>query len=118
MLVPYVLLAVSLGRAHGYMIEQYLKNLDFFRADASTLYRTLRQLEKDGLLHSDWEPGPTGPARRVYSLTDAGRSWLDAWSATLEAYRGLIDNFFALYTGGLTLSSAPPPPASAEEEPQ
>jgi DNA-binding PadR family transcriptional regulator len=51
------------------------------------------------MLSSDWEPGPTGPARRVYSLTDAGRAWLDAWSATLEAYRGMIDNFFSLYSG-------------------
>lgn len=99
MLIPYVLLSVSLQRAHGYLIEEYLRNSGFFRVDASTLYRTLRTMEKDGLLTSDWEPGPTGPARRVYSLTDAGRAWLDAWSATLEAYRGMIDNFFALYTG-------------------
>lgn len=78
MLVPYLLLAVSLQRAHGYMIEEYLNRSGFFHVDASTLYRMLRQLEKDGLLSSDWEPGPSGPARRVYSLTDAGRSWLDA----------------------------------------
>jgi PadR family transcriptional regulator PadR len=99
MLVPYLLLAVSLQRAHGYLIEEYINGSGFFRVDASTLYRTLRQLEKDGLLSSDWEPGPSGPARRVYSLTDAGRSWLDAWSATLEAYRGMLDNFFSLYSG-------------------
>ena len=99
MLVPYVLLAISLQRAHGYLIEEYLKNAGFVRVDASTLYRTLRHMERDGLLSSDWEAGQTGPARRVYSLTDAGHSWLDAWGATLEAYRGMIDNFFALYTG-------------------
>jgi DNA-binding PadR family transcriptional regulator len=62
----------------------------------------LRQLEKDGLLSSDWEPGPSGPARRVYSLTDSGRAWLDAWSATLRAYRTMLDNFFSLYSGGTT----------------
>jgi PadR family transcriptional regulator PadR len=99
MLIPYVLLALSLQQAHGYLIEEYLKNLGFFRIDGSTLYRTLRSMEKDGLLSSDWEPGPTGPARRVYSLTDAGHAWLDAWGANLEAYRGMIDNFFTLYTG-------------------
>ena len=42
----------------------------------STLYRTLRQLEKDGMLQSSWEPGPTGPARRVYCLTEVGRVFL------------------------------------------
>src|SRR5207253_5542757 len=72
-LIPYVLLAVSLQRAHGYLIEEYLRSSGFFSLEMSTLYRTLRQLEKDGLLHSSWEPGPTGPARRVYSLTDIGR---------------------------------------------
>ena len=44
----------------------------------STLYRTLRQMEKDGFLESTWEPGPTGPARRVYTITDAGHAWLDS----------------------------------------
>jgi poly-beta-hydroxybutyrate-responsive repressor len=101
-LIPYVLLAVSLGRAaHGYLIEEYLRSLGFFRTDASTLYRTLRQLEKDGLLLSTWEPGESGPARRVYSLTDAGGAWLDAWVATLEVYRSMIDNFVSLYTDGV-----------------
>ncbi len=100
LLIPYILLAVSLQRAHGYLIEEYLQRLGFFGVEMSTLYRTLRQLEKEGLLLSTWEPGQTGPARRVYSLTDAGRAWLDAWTATLEVYRNMIDRFFDLYTGG------------------
>jgi PadR family transcriptional regulator, regulatory protein PadR len=97
MLIPYVLLAVSLKRGHGYLIEEYLRGIGFVELEMSTLYRTLRQLEKDGLLASEWEPGPAGPARRVYSLTDAGRSWLDAWAVALEGYRTLIDRFFGLY---------------------
>jgi poly-beta-hydroxybutyrate-responsive repressor len=91
------LLAVSLQRAHGYLIEEYLRSVGFFGLEMSTLYRTLRQLEKDGLLCSAWEPGPTGPARRVYSLTDVGRSWLDQWADSLGAYRRMLDQFFGLY---------------------
>src|SRR5919197_4145650 len=98
-LIPYVLLAVSLQRAHGYLIEEYLRGVGFFSLEMSTLYRTLRQLEKDGLLRSSWEPGPTGPARRVYSLTEVGRGWLDQWAQTLDAYRRLLDQFFGLYAG-------------------
>jgi PadR family transcriptional regulator, regulatory protein PadR len=98
-LVPYVLLAVSLQRAHGYLIEDYLRRAGFFNIEMSTLYRTLRQLEKDGLLRSIWEPGPTGPARRVYSLTDVGRTWLDSWADTLGMYRRMLDQFFGLYAG-------------------
>jgi poly-beta-hydroxybutyrate-responsive repressor len=96
-LVPYVLLAVSLQRAHGYWIEEYLRGLGLFGLEMSTLYRTLRQLERDGLLHSSWEPGPAGPARRVYALTEAGRTWLDSWARALDSYRTLLDQFFGLY---------------------
>lgn len=98
-LVPYILLALSLQRAHGYVIEQYLRGLGLVNVELSTLYRTLRQLEKDGLVFSAWEPGPEGPARRVYSLTDAGRWWLDASATALETYRSLIDRFFGSYPG-------------------
>jgi len=100
LLIPYILLAISLQRAHGYLIEAYLKNLGFFGVDKSVLYRTLRQLEKDGIVVSVWELGAVGPARRVYTLTDVGRIWLNNWSTALEGYRQLIDRFFTLYSGG------------------
>jgi PadR family transcriptional regulator, regulatory protein PadR len=98
MLAPFVLLAVSMQRAHGYVIEDYLRALGLFGITMSTLYRTLRQMEKDGYLASTWEPGPTGPARRIYTLTDAGRTWLDASASMLDAYRQTIDRFFGLYS--------------------
>jgi poly-beta-hydroxybutyrate-responsive repressor len=114
MLIPYLLLAISMQQAHGYLLEEYLRSLGFVGLEVSTLYRTLRQLEKDGFLRSAWEPGPSGPARRVYSLTDVGRAWLDHWAATLEMYRGLINGFFAAYTGA---QPRPEEPAQASGSP-
>ena len=99
-LAPFVLLAVSLQRAHGYVIEDYLRALGVFGITMSTLYRTLRQMEKDGLLESAWEPGPTGPARRVYTITDAGHAWLETSATMLDTYRETIDRFFGLYEAG------------------
>ena len=99
-LAPFVLLAVSMQRAHGYVIEDYLRALGLFGITMSTLYRTLRQMEKDGFLESTWEPGPTGPARRVYSITDAGHDWLDSSASLLDAYRQTIDRFLDLYGAG------------------
>jgi PadR family transcriptional regulator, regulatory protein PadR len=96
-LAPFVLLAVSMQRAHGYIIEDYLRALGLFGITMSTLYRTLRQMEKDGYLESTWEPGPTGPARRVYTITDTGHVWLDSSATMLNAYRQTIDRFFGLY---------------------
>lgn len=100
MLIPYVLLAISMQQVHGYLLEEYLRGLGFVGLEASTLYRTLRQLEKDGLLYSTWEPGPAGPARRIYTLTDLGQAWLDSWASSLQMYREMIDRFFATYARG------------------
>ena len=97
LLVPYVLLAVSAQRAHGYFIEQYLRGLGLAQVEMTRLYRTLRQLEKQGLVTSAWEAGEGGPARRVYQLTDAGRAWLQSGAAMLEGYRSAIDAFFGRY---------------------
>ena len=96
-LAPFVLLAVSMQRAHGYVIEDYLRAFGLFGVTMSTLYRTLRQMEKDGFLQSTWEPGPTGPARRVYSITDAGHDWLDSSAAMFDTYRQTIDRFLDVY---------------------
>jgi PadR family transcriptional regulator PadR len=116
MLIPYVLLAVSLQRAHGYLIEEYLQGLGFFGLESSTLYRTLRHLEKDGLLQSGWEAGPAGPARRVYSLTDAGRGWLDTWASALQSYRSMIDRFFGLYAGTTPSTKLPSDPVEERHD--
>jgi len=100
LLVPYVLLAISAQRAHGYYIEQYLRGLGLAQVEMTRLYRTLRQLEKQGLVTSAWEAGEGGPARRVYQLTDAGRVWLRSGAAMLEGYRSAIDAFFGRYEPG------------------
>jgi poly-beta-hydroxybutyrate-responsive repressor len=109
-LTPYVLLAISAQHAHGYLIEQYIRGLGLAQVEMSTLYRTLRQLEKQGLVTSSWEAGPGGPARRVYALTGAGEAWLRAGAGALAAYRSAIDAFFGMYrpTVGGPLSSRGP----------
>ena len=115
-LAPFVLLAVSLQRAHGYVIEDYLRALGLFGITMSTLYRTLRQMEKDGFLESTWEPGPTGPARRVYTITDAGQVWLESSATMLNAYRDTIDRFFGLYEGGAAGTRRKPNESADEKE--
>jgi poly-beta-hydroxybutyrate-responsive repressor len=116
MLAPFVLLAVSLQRAHGYVIEDYLRALGLFGITMSTLYRTLRQMEKDGFLVSTWEPGPTGPARRVYTITDAGSAWLDSSASMLNAYRQTIDRFFGLYDAAAARATPPRAPGATDEK--
>ena len=111
LLVPYLLLALSYYRAHGYLLQQYLRTLGFFGVDITTIYRALRQLEKQGLVDSAWDTEAQGPARRVYTLTDAGKLFLENWAAALGQYRENLDRFFRMYQG----AEAPPAPAKESE---
>jgi len=50
---------------------------------------------------SSWDTSVTsGPARRVYTITDMGVSALGAQATLLEGYRRTLDHFFRLYSGG------------------
>ena len=84
---------------HGYEIMKELKERFAVVSDPGTVYRALRQLERDGYISSWWDPKEQGPARRVYTLTDAGLGALDVWGVALEQYRTNLDAFFSLYTG-------------------
>src|SRR6266571_3037846 len=108
--VPYLLLALSYYRAHGYLLQQYLRTLGFFGVDITTIYRTLRQMEKQGLVNSAWDTEAQGPARRVYNLTDGGKLFLESWAAALGQYRDSLDRFFRMYQG------AEPPPKPSKEK--
>lgn len=85
------------SRLHGYEIMKELREEFDISCDPGTVYRTLRQLDADGLIRSHWDSHDQGPARRVYELTDEGASALAAWSEALAAYRDSLDKFFAMY---------------------
>ena len=91
-LVPVILLSL-------YELMERASAFGFEAMNPGTLYRTLRQMEKEGIVESSWETSRGGPARRMYTITDAGRSYLDFWAKSLEQYQRTMDNFFRLYTG-------------------
>jgi PadR family transcriptional regulator PadR len=73
---------------YGYQIAKLMEDDE---ADAplikhGALYPVLRSLEGNGLLSSMVEPSVSGPPRRYYSITPAGRDalgrWIDIWSNT------------------------------------
>jgi PadR family transcriptional regulator len=98
-LVPVILLTLREWNSYGYELMERTAAFGFEAMNPGTLYRTLRQMEKDGVVRSKWETSKGGPARRVYSITDAGEAYLDFWADALEQYRRNVDVFFRLYTG-------------------
>lgn len=98
-LVPVILLALREWNSYGYELMERSAAFGFETMNPGTLYRTLRQMENDGVVESTWETSKGGPARRMYSITDAGEAYLDFWAQALEQYQRNMDAFFRLYTG-------------------
>ncbi|MFC2032047.1 PadR family transcriptional regulator [Chloroflexota bacterium] len=56
-----------------------------------TLYPVLRTLESSGLLESEVEPSISGPPRRYYRITEAGRDTLERWRRIWNQTKTLVD---------------------------
>jgi len=97
-LVPAVLLLLRDVSSYGYDLMKALTRFGFAMMNPGPLYRMLRQMEKDGLVRSSWDTTGQGPARRLYSLTEAGEAYLRQWAGSLGKYRRMMDLFFRLYT--------------------
>lgn len=73
------------GQSYGYDLSEGLVRyaLTDAQIERAALYRTLRTLEENGYVTSNWETKTAGPARRVYSVTKAGHVHLGEWSEVL-----------------------------------
>jgi poly-beta-hydroxybutyrate-responsive repressor len=96
-LASWLLLLLRNWSAHGYQLIQTLAAMGLGLVDPATVYRTLRQLESEGYITSTWDPKASGPARRMYTLTDAGEEYLRVWSRQLEQYQSTLNRFFEIY---------------------
>jgi poly-beta-hydroxybutyrate-responsive repressor len=94
---PCLLLLLAEAPAHGYELMERLVPFGLELNDPATIYKTLRQMEQDRLVTSEWELSTRGPARRVYELTAEGRELLAAWVFTLEKNRDVLAQFLARY---------------------
>jgi poly-beta-hydroxybutyrate-responsive repressor len=84
--------------SYGYELMERLENLGFGEVNPGTLYRKLRQMEREGLCRSEWKTSDSGPARRVYTLTDGGEEYLEAWAQGCQHYQQIMDAFYQAYT--------------------
>ncbi len=106
--------------AYGYQLVQELARAGLPHFDSTTVYRTLRQLERAGLVSSFWDTSESGPARRMYSLTKAGETFLDLWLDIFGRYQRILqtaldslDNPDRSPENGTKASSEPAPGRAA-----
>ena len=84
--------------SYGYELMERLEEFGFEQIRAGTLYRTLRQMEQEGLCSSEWETPQGGPARRMYLITERGEEYLAAWAEACKQYQSVMDCFSQAYT--------------------
>ena len=87
---PMILTILAREELHGYKIAERMADMPPStgrRPDATGVYRFLRAMEGRGLVASAWNPSRSGPAKRLYRLTKAGRTCLRRWHHTLQDYQ-------------------------------
>ena len=101
-----VLLLLRESPAHGYDLLERLAALGFARQDPGGLYRMLRGLEDEGLVHSAWEASAQGPDRRIYEITRTGAEDLHEHAKALNATASLLGDFLSRYSEFVALPRA------------
>ena len=93
-LVLLGVLAQASQPMYGYQIARLLEanggGIPIMKQGA--LYPVLRSLESSGLLESEVEPSVSGPPRRYYRITEAGRKNLERWREIWDQTKALVDS--------------------------
>lgn len=96
-LVLLSIMAAAKEPLYGYQIAKQLERDGSGTAimKQGTLYPVLRSLCAGGFLDSQVEPSVSGPPRRYYHITEAGRSvlaqWIQAWGLTRDFVDAILE---------------------------
>ena len=98
LLIAMILMALHRSNSsYGYKLMEETKAFWREAINRGTVYRMLRQMEKNGIIKSTWDTNANGPARRMYSITDEGEAYLDLWIESLKQYQSNVEAFLKLY---------------------
>lgn len=93
-----LLLLLSENESHGYGLIEDLTYFGFEEElNVGSLYRTLRKMESQDLVISRWEKGDSGPRKRVYKITEAGKEELNYWVEVMKLRKQRIENLIERY---------------------
>ena len=96
-LTPVALVLLRKESSYGYELMERIEQFGFEQINPGTLYRTLRQMEKEGLCESTWATSNGVRPCRMYSVTDAGERYLEYWAEGCKKYQQVLDSFSLTY---------------------
>jgi PadR family transcriptional regulator PadR len=78
---------------YGFDLVRALAETDGMVTSEGTIYPLLSRLRRDGLVETTWRESTSGPPRRYYRLTKAGRAALQAFKDEWGRFRDAVDHF-------------------------
>jgi PadR family transcriptional regulator PadR len=95
-----VLALLAEGERYGFELVRALAEVDGMVTSEGTIYPLLSRLRRDGLVEPTWRESPSGPPRRYYLLTEAGRMALNGFKQEWSRFRDAVDQFIETDDGG------------------
>lgn len=92
----WLLLLLRDGSSYGYELRRELE-LRAMELDPAVMYRSLRDMERTGLIASRWVASTSGPKRRVYHMTHAGHGELMRIAAAIRGTRDAQSAFLVAF---------------------
>ncbi len=96
----FILLLLAERPSHGYELAERLAEFNLGRSGVGHiggLYRILTELEANGLIRGEWDTSNPGPARKTYSSTKKGLSFLDTIAEDFNDLDKIVDRFLKRY---------------------
>lgn len=87
-----ILSVLAVAPRHGYGISQALVSAGLQPIKGAQLYPALVRLEDEGAIVAQWEQSGSGPARKVYELTDAGHKQLEDLGAQWRVFMAAVES--------------------------
>lgn len=80
------------GALYGYAISQRLEEAGLGPIKGGTLYPLLARLESAALVAPTWQVGGSGPSRKYFALTEAGRAELASRREQWRRFSTTVDS--------------------------
>jgi len=84
-----------LNRHDSYAYEIASTLSDAIDMGEGTIYPLMRRMQSDGQVETYLVESPSGPSRKYYRLTDAGRRALDAQTTEWRAFASAVESVLA-----------------------
>jgi PadR family transcriptional regulator PadR len=94
-----VLASIVEKPSYGYALVRKLNDRGLALPNENSIYLVLKRLKANGRIESTLVPSDTGPARKVYHATEAGRDVLTAWTADWHAVRDGVETVLEAMEG-------------------